>query len=720
MADNNMLNLGQSSETKYSLKGYLNKQETVAPIARDIAQAIQVADNTFKGFSEIQDKATQSRYFNAVTDFNNLRTQQQDDLGAVGNDLNAQRQVLDKYKDSFNSLSTKYELDDKYSAQLGTSIESHVSGFEEKYRSLYNAQQKDIALSNIADVTSAMIGNAKVEDVAPTLQGLKEYYKSVSGADDRTASIEVAKNFYNAKLTSFALSKENASYEQATLMRKELEASLVKFDNKITSDAGFRAAINTADALVEERRRLEEEKLKDVIKAGTVPLKTVNTMISDYRRRGIITTDEQAVLYQATYKDNLMDKDAKEESRRLMKEGRSADDFKYLFELSGKSVEEAKSYLDTQVKEGKIRSDRAGYILRDYARDLNREQKAKDISAFKDIISEAINTKSSLGINVKQMETMYRAASKDGSLSAEDRKQLDEHRLKYLSENNPELFAKTSLNNYSSQEIEEAKKVAGYRIEDAYKSDNPNRIAMIAQLNTNYTAKGELQTYIGSQLEDPKNFDKVYNDYVQLSKALPNSYKEIMGNDNVLKIQAIARIKSLEANGQVTADVMRKAEESLKQDIKFEPAQEKKVNNYISSNKISDVNGYRESIKGYMRIGKTFSDAVDLTDKEFTQLIVGSNNLTGLKGVTLNNKQKDMLTTGIDLVKSETNNLIDGAIYNKATDTIWFSTKGNQYAFNTGMNYNQYSRYISDYISSKTKKVSVIKQVEEAQKGFYD
>ena len=79
MADNG-IDFGQTSQAKYSLNSLVTPQLAGSNIAQDMAQAITVGGNLCKYFSQNADEANQAKYFNAVTNFNNLKSQQQQEL----------------------------------------------------------------------------------------------------------------------------------------------------------------------------------------------------------------------------------------------------------------------------------------------------------------------------------------------------------------------------------------------------------------------------------------------------------------------------------------------------------------------------------------------------------------------------------------------------------------------------------------------------------------
>ena len=318
MADNG-IDFGQSSQEKYSLRPFLNKQETPIPIAHDVAQAIQVADNAFKAYKSVDDEANQARYFNATIDLTNLKSQQQDALLNAGNDLNAQRQILDQYKPILEGLSDKYELNDKYRATLGASVESHNSGWEEYYRGKFNAQQKGVAQSNIAVVASTLVGVPK-EDAARTLEGLREYYKIMTGEDDRTAGINVFTPYADSKISS--VNKDTMTLDQARQLQKDILETGKLADPRITATDAYMVSKEKTDTITEHFRAKEEKVLREVLSLADRKPDEAIKMVNDARKRGVIFTDDEASYLKSKYTEDYIDKQAKVRNREYVASNR--------------------------------------------------------------------------------------------------------------------------------------------------------------------------------------------------------------------------------------------------------------------------------------------------------------------------------------------------------------------------------------------------------------
>lgn len=720
MASNQGIDFGQSSKVEYSLSQLTAPQENNYNIARDTAQAIQVVGNLQQVVEGEKDKADQANYFNSVIDFNNSRSDQQKELADAGMDLNKQREVLDKYKSIYSMLPEKYSLDTKYSAQIGASVEGHINGLEERYRSVYNARRADEAEANMAEVSSTLTAVPK-EDAANTLRALKEYYKLETGADDRTAGSKVIKQYINAKITS--VDPESMTFEQAKDFKKDIKDVITTADSKYVTDGNYRDTLQATDRIIEIKRKEEEGKLQDLIKVGQVPTKTMNKMIDDYRKQGIVTTDEQTMLYKETYKNILLEKDAKAEALTYRLDSKAAQTADWAI-LANKfdSVTELQHTLNTSSQFKNLLPEHKDAIIGHFQKNFDKEKNKALQAQDKELLGYLQTNKTNVApdgteVNPKDYVRMHRNISSDGSLGADAQKDIQNFTLIGIANKNPEMFSATPLYSYPSSSIDSVKSIADVQLNTAFQN---NRMDLVSAINSNYGVKGSISTFFESSLENPTNFKETYQKYTQVKQALPASYNDVVGKENAMKLEAINRISTLNG-GSVTPDIYQKAEEIIKQQIFLQPDQQKKLSSNISDYKISDINGYRESVIDYMRIGKSFSESNELARKEFTTNIVGNVNFTGVPNLTLNTKQVDLVTTGMKELFTNKDSLIDGAVYNKGTGTMWFSVKGNTYAKDTGMNFDSFMYYLSNNLSKRTKtQIDNSNIIKESQKGLYD
>lgn len=708
------IDFGQSSQLKYSLTTLTTPQIAGTDIARDVAQAIQVGGNLGKYVEQEKDKATQARYFNSVTEFNNLRSDQQQELFDAGLDLDKQRSVMDKYKSKFVDLSTKYELDDKYKAQLGSSVESHVNGLEEKYRTLYNARRGDIAEANMAEVAATLTASRK-EDAIPTLQALKEYYKTETGADDRTAGVKVAKQYINAKLSS--IDTDNMTFEEAKTLKSDLKTILTSADNKITTDIYFKDTMLASDRIVEAKRREEEGRLQDLIKVGQTSEKAMNQMISNYRSRGIITTDEQALLYRETYKNNLLEKDARAEALRYRLDSKAAQDAEWRI-VAGKykTVDELRGALDNNPEFKNLIPDHKEAIIGRFGKDIAKEENKALKANYKEILgfvdtNMTPHLPDGTSVTPEMYTLMQRTVSEDGSLNEAAQKANRQFSILYKADKNKEEFAKIPMYTFGAGQ-QDAKTVANSLIDSIYNSNDANKYQVLSQLHSNYGVKGNISQYIEKDLQDPTKFKETYQKYVTLKQSLPSAYTDILGKDNVAKLEMVNNLMLKNKLQEPTPDIYRLADELYKQKVVYSTSDQKDIQNALNRNQFVDTSGFLSDIEDFRRMGMTMNSSIKAASEKRQQLKIGDSiDLTGLER-ELNTKQKDLLQDTLSHVQNKYsvdkgNSPIVGLVYNKGTGTMWWSIKGNTYGINEGLSFDAFmSKYARELEKNKTKQIN--------------
>lgn len=305
MADNG-IDFGQSSQEKYSLRPLLNRQETAMPIAHDMAQAIQVADNAYKSYEQISDKATQHRYFNAVTDLNNINSEHQDSLLNVGEDLVKQDALKNEFRGKREALISKYQLDEKYGAELGTKVSSINNHYEETYRVKYNAQQEGIADSNIAIDLGASIGVLTPEQMKIKLNELGAYRKEVTGADDRTNNTKLNTIFMRAAVNS--IDPNTLTFEQASQLRKDTLQTVLDNDPKMVGTAEYTQFKNGLEVIEEHTRAKEEERIKAIVGDSSLSDKFIQEELASGVSRGIFSKEKANGFFDVVVSKNRKDR----------------------------------------------------------------------------------------------------------------------------------------------------------------------------------------------------------------------------------------------------------------------------------------------------------------------------------------------------------------------------------------------------------------------------
>lgn len=689
MADTG-IDFGQTSAPKYSLRWILNKQETALPIARDMAQAIQVADNAFKGYSQIEEEASSARYYNAVTDFNNLKAQQQDEIGQAGVDLNAQRAVLDKYKPMMDNLSNKYTLSEKHTAQLGSSIEGHNSGWEEKYRGAYNAQQDGIAQTNIAEVASTLV-DVPQQDAAITMQALKEYYKTMTGTDDRTAGVTVAKNYANAKIAS--INTDSMSFGQMGAVKNELLETLKSADPKITTSSLYKDVEHGMSVLTEKARRLEEDRIEAMVRLGDVPSKTMNSVVDDARKRGILLSDEKSQLLKSIYSDKLLDKQAKADAAVYRVDSKAAQVVEWQIaagNYAGMTKENIIKKLDSDPRFSALIPEHKDALVAKAMKDTNTEQIKALKAHYTDLVGYLENNKTNIdseGVTytTANYEHMLRTLH-DGGLSADQQKKIQVFNIQALAATDVDYFAKQTPTLFGTN-APASKEVADNMFDKVYTSNNPNRIRNMALLSLNYGVNGSISGEIGSQYRS--NFNGVYQDYIGLKESVPNNYKSILGEKNVEDIELMSKLMREAKVSQPTPSMYEQVEKargvviSLADPIHRDSS--RRLSDYISRNDITDFNSVKKEFISSLKLGMGADDAIKSIDKRRQALEVAPNINVKEYGQDLSKEKKQQLIESLDFLKRTKGNVIESVVYNPATGSMWLGTNTNPHASDTGL-----------------------------------
>lgn len=716
MADN-LLNLGQSSETKYSLKPFLNKQEIPIPIAHDIAQAIQVSDNAFKAYKSADDEANQARYFNAVTEFNDTRTQQQDEMLAAGNDLNAQRLVLDKYRPQLEGLSTKYELNKKYTADLGSKVEGHNSGWEEYYRGKYNAQQEGIADTNIAEVIKSMqtIG-VGANDINNTLLGLKEYRKNMTGSmDDRITSVKIADMFGNTRITS--MDKDTLTFKQASDIKSETLSIMEKFDPKITTTAEYRKVKDAFD-FVEEKKRVDEANVfEKTIKESHMPPKEAAKAIATKVAEGVVKK-EHAELMLLTATNNYTDREAVlrnqayTESNR--KESEAEKELKYTYyqhALNDTPLEDMQKVMYD--KGAKLGLDRriVDHYIDTYRKPLESAIAKKQVGQLKEKIGNLLENKvivhNGKEVTPEEFKEDIKLTS-DGVYGQEQQNKFNAYNIQYIATKSPEAFAATPKAAWGVHSDDASKNVSMVAQHHLITGD----IGKVAKLAESYGGEAlKLNEFfnIGIMSKDPDTYNKTLTAYVALKKALPLSYDDVIGKELSKKIGMMSDIMMKSKDTMPTPNTWDAVENSLKNDINYEDKKyrtpQESLNTFMTKMGITNRKEVMDKFNNRIRLGGEPSVIGKEIQEAYTKLDTGNPNVDIYSyGKEVDSFTKDTLNKGTEYLTKISAGAVTGYVYNPATKSMWLSTPTNKYAYRTMENIEDFTKEIhSNMLVAKEK-----------------
>lgn len=690
MADNG-IDFGQTSQVKYSLNSLQTPQIAGMNIAQDMAQAITVGGNLGKYFSQNADEASQAKYFNAVTNFNNLKAQQQQELLEAGADLTRQRAVLDKYTADFGRLSTEYELNDKYSTTLGSSIQAHNDGLETTYRHYYNAQRKDEALANTTEVITASLGLSK-EQLATQFDSLKSYLATEAGLTDRAAGTAISKIYANSIINSLS-SKEDLSYEEAKAARDSFKEVLTSYDPKIIGDEGYKQALNGFSTIAEQQRTKRYQELIDNIRLGNRPIKETLKAIDNETASGVVSKDKAEYVKALAVKEythqqamevnantTLANREIALSRNQLVYSNVSPEEFeKKMFALADKNGWDKRMVMD------EISS-----YKKSYGNEINKEAVRQAKSELNDIKSRDIV------VAPEKANSLVVNSTTDGVVSEENNTWARMNNFRFIQQDSKDFMSFTDAvksGHLVPSDYSEYTKAAN---NEATKAIMTGNLSLFSKLHSTYGVKGNIDKFITDQISDPNNYGMIKQQYDSIKSQFPNSYKDIIGKDNAGMIEMID--KEVKLTGKLTPDSIRNAENRFKQNTKLlhDDSKMKQITTKATNNGIVDVNGFQADVLDYMQLGKTFSEALDLSIKDNKETTHKSFNFTGA-GVTLNNDIKQLLDNGFKNEFTDKHSNITGFVYNRGTRTMWASVAGNTMAFDTKDSYDLFIKRMERY-----------------------
>ena len=706
MADTGM-DFGQSSQEKYSLRPFLNKQETPIPIAHDMAQAIQVADNAFKAYKGVEDEANQARYFNAVTEFNDTRTQQQDEMLAAGNDLNMQRQVLDKYRPRLEGLSTKYELNQKYTADLGSKVEGHNSGWEEHYRGKFNAQQEGIADTNIAEVIKSMqtIG-VGADDINNTLLGLKEYRKQMTGsADERVTSSKIAEMFGNTRISS--MNPETLTFKQSQDIRNETLGIMEKFDSKITTTAEYRKIKDSFDHVEEKKRIDEATTFEKTLKEAHIPPKEAAKAISVKVAEGVVKK-EHAELMLLTATNNYTDREATLRNQAYTeanrKENESEKELKLLYyKLANNDVpiEESKTLLYDMTTKLGIRSEYADSYIDRLKKPLEAAIAKKQVGQLKEKIGNLLENKVIVHNGKEVTPTEFKediTLASDGVYGQEQQNKFNAYNIQYMATKDPDNFANTPKVAWGAHSDDASKNVAMVAQHHLVTGD----IGKVARLAESYGGEALKLTEffnMGIKSSDPAVFNQTLTAYVALKKALPLSYDDVIGKELSSQIGMMSDVMSKSKEQVPTPNTWDAVESSLKNPIDFNDkkytAPRDSLDTFMVKQGITNRKEVADKFNNRIRLGGEPSVISKELQEAYSKLNTGNPNVDIYSyGKEVDSFTKDTLNKGTEYLNKISAGAVVGYVYNPATKSMWLSSPTNKYAFRTEANIEDFTKEI--------------------------
>lgn len=722
---NTTIDFGQTSTPQLSLRPFLNKQETAVPVAQDIAQAIQLAGNAGKMLSAVDEEAQQAKHFNALTAFNNIRSQQQEEMLAAGNDLNAQRQILDKYKTEFASLQSIYNLNEKYAADMSTKIEGHTSAWEEHYRGKYNAQQEGIADTNIAETIKSMItAGVTKEDITTTLAGLREYRKQMTGSsDERATAAKIADMFGQARIVS--MDKETLTFQQARSNKKETLEILEEFDPKITTTAEYRKLKDAFD-FVEEKKRTEEVNVfEKYLKEALVPPKEAQKAIALKVAEGLVKPEHAELMF-LTSKNNYEDRQATLRNRAYAEEARRENQAEKELRLTyyqhangNSSVEDMSKVLyDTAAKLGLDRRY-ADHFIDTYKKPFEAAIAKKQVNQEKEKIGNLLENKTIVhdGKEVSPAEFKESLMTAYGVFGQEQQNKYNAYNTQYIAAKSPDMFAATPKAAWGVHANDAAANAPMVAQKFLLEGD----IGKVARLAESYGASNlKLSEFfnVGYKSKDPAVFNKTMTAFVSLKKALPLSYDDVIGKEVAQQMGAMQDILAKTGKAIPDANTWSAVEDTLKNPIDYGSQQYRaardSMNTFMDKNGILNRREIMDKLESRYRMGQSFSEAAKELQESHKKLDIGNKDVDIFSyGKEVGSFTKDVLDRGTKHITELSGGVISGYAYNPATNTMWFSTPTNKFAFRTEDSLEDFSKNIhASILTTKSKEQAAKEQAK--------
>ena len=541
------IDFGQTSAPKYSLRGFLNKQETAMPIAQDMAQAIQVGGNLAKYAEVEKDKAEQARYFNANIAMTNMKSQQVKELEEAGYDLNKKREIIDRYSQDYNNLSTTYELGDKYKADILSSTSAHTNVLEGAYSAEWNKRKKDEVEANIGTVIANSAGVPK-DQMMTILEEMRKYHKENVGTSDRETNQGIAEQIFKGKWSS--IDKETLDYAQADLLRKETLDTIKEFDPQSVGSDTWLKQKDSFDKLVEHYRGIEYTNFTNTLSLAKVSPETAFKAIDAKTTAGIVPNKDAQEFLKAKYVEDYTTKQSVAESRIEARENRNRTkgnrelEMVYYEAIKNKTTPEefSKTIHDTAKTMG-VDSRMADHYDTLFSKPYETAIATKEKANAENLIN-AFKSKPETNVPYKDLVNAVDvvASHNNGVYSVENLKLIDDARVRDIYNASPNEVINTPISKVDESNRDIVQKTSNRYIEqltvDAFNGDGKS-LGAISTIIKNHNTVGELPTTIGkslknADLETADGVNKLSSDLKAISFILeqnPLQEKALLGDN---------------------------------------------------------------------------------------------------------------------------------------------------------------------------------------------
>ncbi len=659
---------------KFSLAPLQAGNQVDSPSAFDMGQALQIGANIGKQLvatkEKEQDDIDQSNFFQANIAYRNRSMDMQTSLQEAGNDLNAQRGVLDSYNDDVRAMADSYNLNEKHTSTFTSSIENASSKLEGRYRGSVNRQNKNVVESNITDVIANSV-SLTGDDWKAQAEGLKIYAEK-EGHTPQQASQMITKAYIHSQLAG--LDPEEMTKEQAEAIRKDTLENLANFDDRLPADIAYKQARGTLDNIVDATVKKEKAEFDAYLGYSQITKGAMNTQINTQVKRGIYGKEE-GEYKKWKYEQKLIKQEASAEALRISKGNKTAK--------------------------------------------VAKELRKPIVKQFKDVLNNLkVNDRVPIEVKPEDVERMNLFNAGENAVGVEALKFNQEYKVKYNMRHNPDLrqqviespsiaFSGSVNENVLKKELTRAAK-------DSFGNGD---FDTVATLYKNWNIKGIAGDSISRDLQNPTTMNRAFAVFSELEGR--GIAKGMMNKKTYNRVRAYQykATQDEEGNFVLAPNEKEKIDTIINNpnlvSVDMEDFNEE-FEDKLSGNYLDNLNEYKIRVS----LGEDSDDvANELEDKEDMYHPVDGVDLSGLELDTskLHDEMELIIEKVIGKNKSEDGQSYTGYSYNKTDKQFYLSTPTDKYNKATGFkDHNKLVEYFGKQMQGDDR-TSFIEVVEPTQ-----
>ena len=675
----------ETGSKKLSISSIVAPQQTRVTTADDVNNLLGTVAKTTDDMVKVIDNEVMT---DKSRRYNEARANYQRGLESANGDPFATNEVWGKFKAETQSLIDEGGFINQESQnKLQGTIINEISQ-RELYHNNMNRQYQLARFQDGMAERLAAFGSNNIGEFLASEKAIAPSYNITDMNSVTEAVVGAIKNKMTIELSS------NPNMDKALLDGYSQQLTeLTKLDPKLMGKDYYVKALNTVEAFKNEYNKTQLEVVKANLTAGTYNGNS-KAFERDIAELSISDATKEAmrVGQQAKQKDFYTTEINKDISA-IMHDPKGIDKLESLklkMKQAGYSKDQQESYINIlTAKADKGDNKEAEQILK-----MQYNSLTLGLSQGVPVDPATIeNYHQKLG---KPADTFVDANGKETQhyigVSKEEQEAFATSTKMWELHNNPSAFFTTSIDTLPKYMHAPIKAYAENQIMSLYNSNNPNRMGLIASINKNYGTTTVLQDNYTRALQDPAQFDKAYAEVKELRVALPNTYKDVVGEKTAGVFELANTIKTLDGEKTINSRIMKEAEQKYSEPIYFEDKQKRKMADAVVKEGIVSSKRLNEDVTGAMKIGKSFDEALDFAIEQQKQRVVGFTDLSALK-VDLKSEEKELIKSGEQYHVAVAGEVIRGIRYDDISKTMKVLYK-NGGAYDTRMSYDEYKEWI--------------------------